>query len=101
LEAKLRESPGFQLVQSGLGACRLLRHQIVVALGHPDRCPRFGFVPAPPLGVRSPVPAPEVVFMVLALVPSDFDGVARTARLAPRVCESQPRLFPVCPLGLP
>lgn len=79
---------GSQLVREGLDACRRLEHRTVVVIGRLDYCPRFGFVPAPPLGVRSPFPAPEKAFTVPALVPGALDGVSGIVRFPPCFSES-------------
>jgi putative acetyltransferase len=66
---------GVQLVQHGLDTCRQLGHDVVIVLGHPNFYPRFGFRPAPPLGIRYSQPLPEGVFMVGELRPDALRGV--------------------------
>jgi len=65
---------GGALVEAGLAACREAGHDVCVVLGHPEYYPRFGFAPAPPLGVRCKWPVPDEVFMVAELSPRGLDG---------------------------
>jgi putative acetyltransferase len=51
-------------VGAGLNACHNTPYSIVVVLGHPHSYPRFGFVPAKPLGIVWEHDAPEEAFMV-------------------------------------
>ena len=46
-----RQGIGSALVTSGLDSCRERGACFVVLIGHPDYYPRFGFVPAGPLGL--------------------------------------------------
>ena len=62
-----RQGIGKELVASGLETCRVLGHEIVVVLGHPEYYPRFGFEKAAPLGIRWEHEASEEAFMVLEL----------------------------------
>jgi len=68
LMAVLPASPcrgmGSQLVGAGLLACHHTPSRIVVVLGHPHSYPRFGFVPAKPLGIVWEHGVPAEVFMV-------------------------------------
>ena len=70
---------GSQLIERGFTECLALGYDLIFLLGHPSYYPRFGFVPAKPLGVRW---APDTsdhtnqAFMVKELRPG-----ALTARL--------------------
>jgi len=55
---------GSQLVGAGLTACHHTPYGVVVVLGHPHYYPRFGFVPAKPLGMVWEHDAPDEAFMV-------------------------------------
>jgi len=59
-----RRGMGSQLVAAGLTACHNTPYGIVVVLGHPHYYPRFGFVPAKPLGIVWEHDATEEAFMV-------------------------------------
>jgi len=59
-----RRGIGAQLVEAGLTACHHTLYGVVVVLGHPHYYPRFGFVPAKPLGIVWEHDAPEEAFMV-------------------------------------
>ena len=48
-----RQGFGGQLVLAGIDACRKLGYDLVFLLGHTEYYPRFGFVPAVPLGYQS------------------------------------------------
>jgi putative acetyltransferase len=74
---------GSALVREGLEACRRLRHKIVVVVGHARYYPRFGFVPARPLGIEAPFPVPDEAFMLLALTPGALEGVSGVIRYPP------------------
>jgi putative acetyltransferase len=71
---------GSQLVEKGLQACKECGFTVAVVLGHPTFYPRFGFVPAKPLGIRWEQDVPEDVFMVMALAENalaDVTGVVK------------------------
>lgn len=65
---------GTELVWAGLRECKLLGHEVVVVLGHPEYYPRFGFVPAAKKGIRSEYDVPDEVFMVAELTPGALRG---------------------------
>ena len=62
-----RQGIGKELVASGLETCRVLGHEIVIVLGHPEYYPRFGFVKAAPLGICWVHEVSDEAFMVLEL----------------------------------
>lgn len=65
---------GTELAWAGLRECKLLGHDVVVVLGHPEYYPRFGFVPAARKGIRSEYDVPDEVFMVAELTPGTLKG---------------------------
>ena len=74
--------PGFQrmgigtrLVRQGLEEAEARGHRVVIVLGHPGYYPRFGFLPAEPLGIRCPFPVSSEAFMVLGLQPAALQGL--------------------------
>jgi putative acetyltransferase len=69
-----RRGIGSALVRDGLGACRAAGHDVVVVVGHPAFYPRFGFVPARPLGLLSEPAFPDDAFMVAELTPGALRG---------------------------
>jgi putative acetyltransferase len=69
-----RQGIGSTLVREGLAACRAAGHDVVVVVGHPAFYPRFGFVPARPLGLMSEPPFPDEAFMVAELTPGALRG---------------------------
>ena len=54
----------------------------VIVLGHTDYYPRFGFRPAPPLGIRWEHGA-DAHFMVQELQPRALDGASGVVRYRP------------------
>ena len=69
-----RRGIGSALVREGLAACHAAGHDVVVVVGHPSFYPRFGFVPARPLGLMSEPPFPDDVVMVAELTPGALRG---------------------------
>ena len=69
-----RQGTGSLLVREGLAACRAAGHDLCFVLGHPGFYPRFGFVPAVPLGFSSQWDVPADVFMVAELVSGALEG---------------------------
>jgi putative acetyltransferase len=69
-----RRGVGSALVRAGLGACRAAGHDVVVVVGHPTYYPRFGFVPARPLGLMPDPPFPDEAFMVAELTRGALRG---------------------------
>jgi putative acetyltransferase len=69
-----RRGVGAALVRAGLAACRAAGHAVVVVVGPPAFYPRFGFVPARPLGLMSEPAFPDAAFMVAELTPGALRG---------------------------
>ena len=78
-----RRGAGSALVREGLAACARRGDDVVVVLGHPAFYPRFGFVPARPLGVMSEWDVPDDVFMVAELTPGALRGRRGVVYYAP------------------
>ena len=74
---------GSRLVREGLERCRQLNAAAVVVLGHPLYYPRFGFIPAARLSLRSEYDVPEEVFMVHELRTGALSGLSGTIRYHP------------------
>lgn len=70
-----RAGVGSALVRHGLAEARRLGHRVVVVVGHPEYYPRFGFVPAEPLGIRPPFAVAPGACMALELEPDALQGV--------------------------
>ena len=60
---------GSAVIRTGLDRARHRGENLVIVLGHPTYCPRFGFTPASGFGIRAPFDAPDDAFLALALVP--------------------------------
>ena len=69
-----RRGIGRALVRAGLEACRNAGHDVVMVVGHPAFYPRFGFVPARPLGLSAEPAMPDAAFMVAELTPGALRG---------------------------
>ena len=83
-----RQGVGSQLVEEGLAICRRLGHRIVIVIGHSTYYPRFGFVPAGPLGIEVPFDADEESKMVLALTSGALEGIRGRVRFSPVVYDA-------------
>ena len=73
---------GSQLVRAGMDVCRAAGYDLVIVLGHIDYYPRFGFRPAPPLGIRWEHGA-DAHFMVMELQPGALAGARGIVRYRP------------------
>ena len=71
---------GARLVRHGLDECRRLGIDVVNVLGHPNYYPRFGFVPARPLGILPPFEVPDPAWMVVELQPAALTGLSGVVR---------------------
>jgi putative acetyltransferase len=80
LPARQREGIGSRLVSAGLERCREANVAAVVVLGHAEYYPRFGFIPASRLSLRSEYDVPDDVFMVCELQAGRLHGRAGTIR---------------------
>jgi len=74
---------GSALVRHGLRECERLGHGLVVVLGHAEYYPRFGFVPAAPLGIRAPFDVADACFLVRELRSGARAGVGGTVEYPP------------------
>ena len=80
MSRKQRQGVGSALVRAGLDACWRLGAAAVAVLGHPAYYPRFGFVPASPIGLRSEYDVPDDVFMIVEREPGALRGKAGLLR---------------------
>jgi len=71
---------GSALVRRGLELCRERGRSIVIVLGHPEYCPRFGFSTELAKPLHSPYSGAGAAWMALELVPGALDGVRGTVR---------------------
>ena len=78
---------GSLLVKEGLRRCREEGHRFVVALGHPNYYPRFGFVPAGRFGIKSEYDVADEVFMVMELREGALRGCAGMVKYQPEFNE--------------
>jgi putative acetyltransferase len=78
-----RSGIGSELVRFGLDVCRREGHEIVFVVGHPNFYPRFGCVPAQPLGLTWDRPVPTDVFMVIELTPGALRARSGIVRYRP------------------
>lgn len=78
---------GSMLIEEGLRRCREEGYRFVVVLGHPGYYPRFGFVPASRLNVKSEYNVADEVFMAMELAPGALSGCAGLAKYQPEFNE--------------
>jgi putative acetyltransferase len=88
--ARQRQGIGSALVRAGLAECRRLGHDVVVVLGHPAFYPRFGFVPARPLGLMSEWTVPDEAFMVAELRPGALRNRRGVVLYPPEFAQAAP-----------
>jgi putative acetyltransferase len=88
LPARQREGIGSSLVRQGLERCDEMNAAAVVVIGHPEYYPRFGFIPAARLFLRSEYDVPEDVFMVHELRDGALAGRSGTIRYHPVFADS-------------
>jgi putative acetyltransferase len=89
LPASQNRGVGSALVRRGLADAREQGHHVVIVLGHPAYYPRFGFVPARPLGVRPPFDVPDDAFLVVGLTDGALDGLAGDVRHPPELADAR------------
>ena len=80
-----RQGIGDALIRAGLEVARAAGERIAIVLGHPSYYPRFGFVPAIPLGLTCvfATAGHEDSFMAMGLQPGALAGVAGRVDYAP------------------
>ena len=67
---------GTTLIEEGLKRCRAAGFEICVLIGHADYYPKFGFVPATPLGLNNAYGVTDEHFMVCELRPGALQACA-------------------------
>jgi putative acetyltransferase len=87
LPAFQRKGVGSSLVRRGLEEARSLGHRVILVVGHPEYYPRFGFVPAKPLGILPPFDVPSEAFLVLELEPGALLGIRGVVKYPPEFDE--------------
>jgi putative acetyltransferase len=78
-----KQGIGSELVRAGLAACQSIRRPVVFVLGHPEYYPRFGFRPAPPLGLHFRGAEYDPAFMVAELETGCLAGRTGEVRYLP------------------
>lgn len=79
-----RGGVGSALCRSALSCAQARGAPFVVLIGHPTYYPRFGFVPAGPLGIKCPYEGvPEEAFMIARLDRAAMEGVKGIVRFDP------------------
>lgn len=81
--SRQRRGVGSRLVREGLERCREVDAAGVVVLGHPEYYPRFGFLPASRLLLRSEYDVPDEVFMARELREGALQALSGTIRYHP------------------
>ncbi len=78
---------GSALMDQGLRRCREEGYPFAVVLGHPNYYPRFGFVSASKLGIKSEYDVADEVFMVMELREGALIGCAGVVKYQPEFNE--------------
>lgn len=79
-----RSGVGSALCRSALSCAQARGAPFVVVIGHPAYYPRFGFVPAGPLGIKCPYEGvPEDAFMIARFDRAAMEGVTGLVRFDP------------------
>jgi len=87
LPARQRGGIGSSLARRDLADARDLGHRVVLVVGHPEYYPRFGFVPAEPLGVRLPFVVSPGAFMILELEAGALRGFQGEVQYPPEFAQ--------------
>lgn len=84
-----RQGIGSELVRVGIGRLEKVACPFVIALGHPEYYPRFGFEVASRYGIKSEWDVPDEVFMILMLDEPKMRGISGVAKYRPEFTEAQ------------
>lgn len=71
---------GGQLIRAGLDIARELNFKSVIALGHRNYYPKFGFVPTSKWNIKSPFDVPTEAFMGIELIDGGLKNVSGTVK---------------------
>jgi putative acetyltransferase len=74
---------GTRLGEDGIRACRDDGAEVVIVVGHPTYYPRFGFVPAGPLGMTGDDGYAGPALMVMELAPGALRGLTGSVEYLP------------------
>ena len=88
LPERQKQGIGTRLVDASLKQCRQLGYEVVVAVGHPQYYPRFGFIMAKQKGISCEFEAPPEAFMLLELQPDALAGRTGMVKFQPEFREA-------------
>lgn len=83
-----RQGIGSELIRTGIARLRSRRCPFIIALGHAEYYPRFGFEPASHFGIWSEWEVPDDAFMILVLNKSEMREISGVARYRPEFAEA-------------
>jgi len=75
-----RQGVGSKLIEAGNRQLKDAGCPFILVVGHADYYPRFGFMPARPLGITCEWEVPDNVFLLLVLDPDRMQGVVGMAK---------------------
>lgn len=78
-----RQGIGSSLVREGIERIRLLGHDIIFLVGHPEYYPRFGFTQARLKGFRCEFDVPDETWMLLETANNNYGKMERTVYFRP------------------
>ncbi len=79
---------GSELVRAGISRLENRKCPFIIVIGHPDYYPRFGFIKASQLGIKSEWDVPDEAFMILVLDESKLQGISGMAKYLPEFAEA-------------
>lgn len=71
-----KQGIGSELIKQGLESCYELGYDSVIALGHPEYYPRFGFKQTQIWSIKGPFNAPAEAYMALELKKGALDNIS-------------------------
>jgi len=78
-----RRGIGSRLVREGIEQMRIMGHDIIFLVGHPEYYPRFGFTRAGRMGFRCEFDVPDKAWMLLETGKKDYRNLERTVYFRP------------------
>ena len=88
LPQRQKQGIGTKLINTAIGHCRKLGHELIFLVGHSQYYPRFGFIKAGEKGIKCEFKAPPEAFMLLELKPDALAGRTGIVKFQPAFHEA-------------